>query len=72
MGALVEHYDLAVGLPAGMRAHRADYDALVTARLLVELATILNPGGTTLAELRRAAATTSASTATGPTLFDLL
>jgi DNA polymerase III epsilon subunit-like protein len=72
LGALVEHYDLGVGLPAGMRAHRADYDAQVTARLLVELATILNPRGATLADLRRAAGTRSATTATGSTLFDLL
>ncbi|MDR7381151.1 PolC-type DNA polymerase III [Promicromonospora iranensis] len=72
LGALVEHYDLGVGLPAGMRAHRADYDALVTARLLVKLATALNSRGATLAELRHAAGTTSAATAVGPTLLDLL
>ncbi|MFC8796927.1 exonuclease domain-containing protein [Promicromonospora sp. NPDC057138] len=72
LGALVEHYHLASGLPAGMRAHRADYDALVTARLLVELATALNPRGATLAEFRHAAGTTIATTAVGPTLFDLL
>jgi exodeoxyribonuclease X len=72
LGALVEHCELGVGLPAGMRAHRADYDALVTAKLLVELATNLNPVGATLAELRHAAGTTNAATATGPTLFDLL
>lgn len=72
LGALVEHYDLGVGLPAGMRAHRADYDALVTAKLLIELAATLNPRGTTLAELRQAASTTSAAAAVDPTLFDLL
>jgi DNA polymerase III epsilon subunit-like protein len=73
LGALVEHYDLGVGLPAGMRAHRADYDALVTSKLLIELATTLNPQGATLAELRQAAGMTSATTAGGgPTLFDLL
>lgn len=39
LGALVEAFDLAVGLPPGLRPHRATYDALVTARLLVLLAT---------------------------------
>ncbi|WP_454859592.1 3'-5' exonuclease [Promicromonospora soli] len=71
LGVLVEHHDLAAGLPDGMRAHRADYDALVTARLLVQLATTLNPRGTTLADLRHAAGTTAVSTTGGPTLFDL-
>ena len=78
LGALVEHHQLAVGLPAGMRAHRADYDALVTARLLVEFANTLKPGGATLAELRHTAGTTTAPKVNaavralvGPTLFDL-
>jgi exodeoxyribonuclease X len=39
LGALVEHLGLAAGLPDGMRPHRADYDVLVTARLLHALAT---------------------------------
>lgn len=38
LGVLVNAYDLAAGLPAAMSAHRADYDALVTARLLLRLA----------------------------------
>ena len=49
LGVLVEAYDLAVGLPDTMSAHRADYDALVTARLLLRLAS--DGGLTTLAEL---------------------
>lgn len=44
LGALVDHYDLANGLPAGLHPHRATYDALVTARLLLRLAT--NDDGT--------------------------
>jgi len=44
LGALVEHLNLAAGLPAGTRPHRADYDVLVTARLLNALAT-QDPGG---------------------------
>jgi exodeoxyribonuclease X len=39
LGALVEALDLGRGLPAGLRPHRAAYDVLVTARLLVHLAT---------------------------------
>lgn len=39
LGTLVEHFNLATGLPAGMRPHRAAYDAVVTARLLAVLAT---------------------------------
>lgn len=38
LGVLVEVYNLAAGLPDTMSAHRADYDALVTARLLLRLA----------------------------------
>jgi exodeoxyribonuclease X len=39
LGALVETFTLAEGLPEGLSPHRATYDALVTARLFVELAT---------------------------------
>jgi exodeoxyribonuclease X len=40
LGALVIAYALSVGLPAGLRPHRAEYDALVCARLLRHLATM--------------------------------
>jgi len=39
LGALVDHLDLATGLPDGLQPHRAAYDVLVTARLLRALAT---------------------------------
>ncbi len=39
LGALVDALDLARNLPTGLRPHRAAYDALVTARLFVHLAT---------------------------------
>ncbi len=39
LGALVDAFDLGRDLPAGLRPHRAAYDALVTARLFVHLAT---------------------------------
>jgi DNA polymerase III epsilon subunit-like protein len=48
LGSLVERFKLAEGLPDGLRPHRATYDALVTARLFVCLAT----QATTLEELR--------------------
>lgn len=38
LGALVDAFDLAVGLPAGLTPHRATYDVLVTARLFIHLA----------------------------------
>jgi DNA polymerase III epsilon subunit-like protein len=38
LGTLVEHFKLAEGLPDGLKPHRATYDALVTARLFVQLA----------------------------------
>ncbi len=38
LGALVNYFDLANGLPEGLRPHRATYDALVTAKLLLALA----------------------------------
>ncbi|OCC09546.1 exonuclease domain-containing protein [Streptomyces sp. PTY087I2] len=40
LGSLVEALQLAEGLPHDMRPHRAGYDALVTARLFVQLATV--------------------------------
>jgi len=39
LGALVQALDLSAGLPAELTRHRATYDVLVTARLLVHLAT---------------------------------
>jgi exodeoxyribonuclease X len=39
LGALVDYFDLAGGLPDGLQPHRAAYDALVTARLLLAFAT---------------------------------
>jgi exodeoxyribonuclease X len=39
LGTLVEHFKLAEGLPDELKPHRATYDALVTARLFVHLAT---------------------------------
>jgi DNA polymerase III epsilon subunit-like protein len=48
LGSLVEHCTLAEGLPDGLKPHRATYDALVTARLFVHLAT----QATTLEALR--------------------
>jgi exodeoxyribonuclease X len=38
LGALVQALDLGNGLPAALKPHRATYDVLVTARLLVHLA----------------------------------
>lgn len=38
LGALVEAFSLADGLPDGLTPHRATYDVLVTARLFVRLA----------------------------------
>ncbi|MGH3776483.1 MAG: 3'-5' exonuclease [Pseudonocardiaceae bacterium] len=40
LGVLVEAFKLAEGLPDGLTPHRATYDALVTARLFVRLATL--------------------------------
>lgn len=39
LGMLVEQFRLAGGLPDGLKPHRAMYDALVTARLFIYLAT---------------------------------
>jgi exodeoxyribonuclease X len=48
LGALAERFKLAEGLPEGLTPHRADYDALVAARLFVRLAA----DATTLEALR--------------------
>ncbi|MFF1417233.1 exonuclease domain-containing protein [Streptomyces sp. NPDC058280] len=39
LGSLIEAFQLAEGLPHDMRPHRATFDALVAARLFVQLAT---------------------------------
>ena len=49
--ALVDAFDLARDLPNGLRPHRAAYDALVTARLFVHLATDADGGPLPLGEL---------------------
>ncbi|SRR6266545_628353 len=51
LGALVEAFDLARDLPTGLRPHRAAYDALVTARLFVHLATDADGGPLLLGDL---------------------
>ena len=48
LGALTSAFHLADGLPSGLSPHRAEYDALVAARLFVKMATRV----TTLEELR--------------------
>ena len=48
LGALTSAFHLADGLPNGLSPHRAEYDALVAARLFVKLTTC----ATTLEELR--------------------
>lgn len=52
LGALVEAFKLAEDLPDGLVPHRATYDALVTARLFVWLATSPNTRPLTLEDLR--------------------
>ena len=52
LGALVTAFALADGLSAGLTAHRATYDAQVTARLFVHLATGQDNGPLSLGELR--------------------
>jgi DNA polymerase III epsilon subunit-like protein len=47
LGSLVDAFDLAEGLDAALKPHRATYDVLVTARLFVQLA-----GRRALEELR--------------------
>jgi DNA polymerase III epsilon subunit family exonuclease len=51
LGALVDAFELARGLPAELVPHRATYDALVCARLLTLLATPPGHEPLTLAEL---------------------
>jgi exodeoxyribonuclease X len=59
LGALVDAFALADGLPDGLAPHRATYDALVCARLLAHLATPPEGEPRTLADLLRSSATTS-------------
>ena len=59
LGALVDAFDLARDLPSGLRPHRASYDALVTARLFVRLATGPDDGPLLLGDLTGRPAHTS-------------
>lgn len=52
LGMLVRALNLAEGLPGGLAPHRAAYDALVTARLFVRLATMTEGHPLTLEALR--------------------
>jgi DNA polymerase III epsilon subunit-like protein len=52
LGALVEAFDLAEGLPEDLTPHRATYDVLVTARLFVRLARHDDDSPLPLEELR--------------------
>lgn len=52
LGGLVEAFKLAEDLPEGLSPHRATYDALVTARLFVRLATLSDTRPLMLEELR--------------------
>lgn len=52
LGALVDAFTLAEGLPEGLTPHRATYDALVTARLFVQLATLPDTCTFSLEQLR--------------------
>jgi exodeoxyribonuclease X len=52
LGALVEAFKLAEGLPDDLVPHRATYDVLVTARLFVRLATLPDTRPLSLEELR--------------------
>ena len=72
LSSLVQHRRLNVDLPLEMRPHRADYDVTVTARLLVDLATILAPDGMTREGLLRAGGPPQSAPAdeAQPTLFD--
>ncbi|GAA3111722.1 DNA polymerase III epsilon subunit family exonuclease [Kribbella aluminosa] len=64
LGALVDAFGLARGLPTDLVPHRATYDALVCARLLSHLATLPGRQPLTLAELLDA---TAGKAATGTT-----
>jgi DNA polymerase III epsilon subunit-like protein len=52
LGALVNAFTLAEGLPDALTPHRATYDVLVTARLFVRLATLPDTRPLSLEELR--------------------
>jgi exodeoxyribonuclease X len=52
LGALVDAFDLADGLPEGLTPHRATYDVWVTARLFVRLAGLPDTGPLSLQDLR--------------------
>jgi DNA polymerase III epsilon subunit family exonuclease len=52
LGSLVEAFKLVEELPDGLKPHRATYDALVTARLFVRLATFPDTRPLSLEELR--------------------
>jgi exodeoxyribonuclease X len=52
LGALVEAFKLAEGLPADLTPHRATYDALVTARLFIHMANPTGMGRLSLEALR--------------------
>ena len=52
LGLLVQALNLAEGLPVGLAPHRAAYDALVTARLFVRLASPTEGQPLTLEALR--------------------
>ena len=52
LGALVTAFSLADSLPSGLVPHRATFDALVTARLFVRLATRHDGSPLSLGELR--------------------
>jgi exodeoxyribonuclease X len=52
LGALVEAFNLAEGLPTDLTPHRATYDVLVATRLFVRLATLPDTGPLSLEELR--------------------
>jgi exodeoxyribonuclease X len=73
LGALVDAFGLARGLPADLAPHRATYDALVCARLLSHLATSSGREPLTFAELLDGtvgkAATNNAADGAAVTLF---
>ncbi len=52
LGALVEAFGLATGMPEGLSPHRATYDVLVAARLFVQLATRTDNTPRSIEELR--------------------
>jgi exodeoxyribonuclease X len=67
LGMLVGALDLAAGLPGDLAPHRATYDALVTARLFVRLASMTEAHSLTLEALRGGSPGGSAHEA--PSLF---